>query len=253
MNDLAIFDLDGCLSDDRWRRCLIAHSRGDRAWDAYHAGIYNDDPNPEALELLREAIDGRMAIAIVTARPQTYDETTAEWLRQHAGLPPSDYVLWSRREGDTRTSPDFKRDAMTSLISSPTQQVGLAVDDRADVLEAYKAAGVHPDRLRRVDVGEPVMARSEVTAAEILAEAAETFGERQKTYGSNYTRVAPVVRALFPDGLPPGLVENTVHWHLFELILVKLSRFAVSELTHVDSIHDAAVYAAMIEAELRNV
>ena len=33
---------------------------------------------------------------------------------------------------------------------------------------------------------------------------------------------------------------------------LNLSRFAISNLTHIDSIHDDAVYAAMIEAIIIN-
>ena len=40
-------------------------------------------------------------------------------------------------------------------------------------------------------------------------------------------------------------------WHLFELMVVKLTRFANSGLTHQDSIHDLAVYAAMVESLVR--
>ena len=89
------------------------------------------------------------------------------------------------------------------------------------------------------------------TAADILDSMAETFRERNKVYGSNYKMVAPLVRALFPNGVPPDLVV-THQWHLFELKLVKLSRFAISNLTHVDSIHDDGVYSAMIESIITN-
>lgn len=83
--------------------------------------------------------------------------------------------------------------------------------------------------------------------ADILAEGAATFRERNALYGSNYRMVAPMVRVLFPDGVPPELVTRH-EWHLFELMLVKLSRFAISRLRHVDSVHDLMVYAAMIES-----
>lgn len=89
------------------------------------------------------------------------------------------------------------------------------------------------------------------TTGQILREMANTFDERNKVYGSNYLMVAQLVKVLFPAGVPPGLVE-TDHWHLFELKLVKLSRFAISNLTHTDSIHDDGVYSAMIEAILHN-
>jgi len=82
---------------------------------------------------------------------------------------------------------------------------------------------------------------------EILEEMAETFRERNKIYKDNYRTTGKVMAILFPDGVPSELVVQD-HFHLFELILVKISRYAISGLTHIDSIHDAAVYAAMCEA-----
>lgn len=59
--------------------------------------------------------------------------------------------------------------------------------------------------------------------------------------------VGKVMAVLFPDGIPAALLHAD-HWHLFELKIVKLTRFAASGLTHVDSVHDDAVYSAMIES-----
>lgn len=83
-------------------------------------------------------------------------------------------------------------------------------------------------------------------AADILDQMAATYRERNAVYGSNFKMVAPLVRTLFPDGVPAELVASD-KWHLFELILVKLSRLAISGVTHVDSIHDMGVYCAMVE------
>lgn len=93
-------------------------------------------------------------------------------------------------------------------------------------------------------------ARPDTSVSAILREMAATFEERNAVYGNNYLRVAPVIRALWPDGVPAGLVTED-RWHLFELVIVKLTRFARGNLTHIDSIHDAAVYAAMIESDIR--
>lgn len=82
---------------------------------------------------------------------------------------------------------------------------------------------------------------------DILFQMAETFKERNAVYGDNYKMVAKMMAVLFPNGVPPELVVQD-HFHLFELILVKLSRYAISGLTHIDSIHDLAVYAAMCES-----
>ncbi len=92
---------------------------------------------------------------------------------------------------------------------------------------------------------------SDKTAADVLQEMANTFRKRNAVYGSNYEMVAPLMSVLFPDGVPSKLVTQH-QFHLFELILVKLSRFAISDLKHVDSIHDLAVYGAMIESVLTN-
>jgi hypothetical protein len=86
-------------------------------------------------------------------------------------------------------------------------------------------------------------------AAMILDKMADTFRQRNAIYGDNYRMVAKLVKVLFPKGVPSELVVSD-QWHLFELKLVKLSRFAISGLTHIDSIHDDAVYAAMIESIL---
>ena len=89
---------------------------------------------------------------------------------------------------------------------------------------------------------------AERNAADVLSEMAQTFRERQKVYGSNYKLVGAAMAAFFPDGVTLRTAEDWNRWHLFELVMVKLSRFAVSMLTHTDSIHDAAVYAAMVES-----
>lgn len=85
-------------------------------------------------------------------------------------------------------------------------------------------------------------------AADILATMAETYRERNKVYGDNYKIVGQVMAAMFPRGVGLYTPEDYNKWHLFELIVVKLTRFANSDLSHIDSIHDAAVYCAMVES-----
>jgi hypothetical protein len=87
-----------------------------------------------------------------------------------------------------------------------------------------------------------------MNAAEILESMADTFRERNKVYGDNYKLVGDVMKALFPQGVVLKTAEDFNRWHLFELQIVKLTRFAVSGLVHKDSIHDEAVYAAMVES-----
>lgn len=83
---------------------------------------------------------------------------------------------------------------------------------------------------------------------DILEEMADTFRERNKVYGDNYKRVGAVIMAMFPQGIVLRTAEDFNRWHLFELQVAKLTRFANTGLLHVDSVHDAAVYAAMSES-----
>jgi len=88
-----------------------------------------------------------------------------------------------------------------------------------------------------------------MSADNILAEAAKTFAERRAVYGDNYKRVGAAMAALFPKGVELKTADDHNRFHIFMLVLVKLSRYCVNweKGGHQDSIHDAAVYCAMLE------
>jgi len=87
-------------------------------------------------------------------------------------------------------------------------------------------------------------------ADEILAEASKTYKERNKVYGDNFLRVGDCIAAMFPEGVLLKTPHDQNRFQIFNLILVKLSRYAVNwnKGGHRDSIHDAMVYSAMLEA-----
>lgn len=86
-----------------------------------------------------------------------------------------------------------------------------------------------------------------LNAAAILTQAADTFRERNAMYKDNALVVGKVMTALFPNGVKLESPEDFHVWHLFELLIVKLTRYTNSGLRHEDSIHDLMVYAAMLE------
>lgn len=90
------------------------------------------------------------------------------------------------------------------------------------------------------------------TAADILDAMAATFRERNAVYGDNAVMVGQVMKVLFPNGVELNNPEDYHMWHLFELKIVKLTRFAISGLKHEDSIHDDGVYSAMCERLVNN-
>lgn len=85
------------------------------------------------------------------------------------------------------------------------------------------------------------------TPGTILGDSAKTWEERNGIYKNNDLLVGLVQHVLWPTGPKLQTAEAHHRWHLYELIIVKLTRFVVSGLTHVDSIHDIIVYASMIE------
>lgn len=198
--------------------------------------------------------------------------------------------LLMRNNGDRRRSVDVKRSAIASLAEYGVNigEIVAAYDDHPDIVEMYQSLGINAEVLKIHDedaytappgfeahdtrprtkapplpevavagaVPEPPAIPPSILAAnrrmaphEIMESMAATFKERNAIYGDNFRMVAKLVAVLFPNGVPPELVV-TDQWHLFELQLVKMSRFAISNLTHRDSIHDMSVYGAMIESIL---
>lgn len=86
-------------------------------------------------------------------------------------------------------------------------------------------------------------------ATEIMRQMAKTYMDRTGTYGGDFSTVGRLLAVLFPDSVSPDLLHGRVFPQLVQ-VLNKIARFAASGCTHVDSVHDAAVYCAIIEAEL---
>lgn len=235
---IAIFDLDGCLADDRRRRPLLpAHGVSDPDYDAYHADC-GDDPVINA-DVVRGHQKAGHHLLFITARPEKYSNDTLAWL--HAKFYPLDqFSLLMRPNDDHTPSPTLKVSLFEEDDEFHWGDVVAAYDDRSDILDAYAAKGVTNCR---------VLTFPAPTVPEIMRDMASTFEERNRVYGSNYKMVGPIMKILFPEGVPPEVLHSD-QFHLFELKIVKLSRFAISGLTHIDSIHDDAVYSAMIESIL---
>lgn len=274
-----IFDLDNCLADDAWRIKLIDWSQtnpGER-YALYHSACRKDKTNPVSLGVFNRYKDTHR-LFFFTARPVGVEEETRHWIECNLT---HEYNLIMRNNGDHRPSVQLKREMVASLpeYGVKVEDIAHAYDDREDIVAMYRELAIPATVLKIHDVcaytppaqtkfveaqgfvgvplaapvvvgvreAAPVVAPKETTAADVLQSMAETFRERNKVYGDNYKMVAKLMQVLFPRGVPPELVVQD-HFHLFELALVKLSRYAISNLTHVDSAHDGAVYLAMCEA-----
>lgn len=89
-----------------------------------------------------------------------------------------------------------------------------------------------------------------ITAADKLEAMAATFRERNAVYGNNFERLGHAMAAMFPDGLTLKGHDDFTRFYFLILQQVKLSRYVTNfhKGGHADSVHDMAVYAALLEA-----
>jgi hypothetical protein len=133
---IQIIDLDGCISDDRWRRGRIREEELDKfnRFHEYHAACHFD--KPLNLHLVTEKIT-----VVLTGRPVNYHEQTVMWLAEVAHIAPLHMLM--RNRGDHRDSVDLKRSMVAQLLDwnsyniDPRELVS-AMDDRADIVAMYR-------------------------------------------------------------------------------------------------------------------
>lgn len=290
LNDnVVIFDIDGCISDDRWRRARIpAGANQPLQFDFYHAGCGDDPPLEVGRKLLEDHIARGDFIAFCTARPFKVAEITAKWIKDHFDIEPTkDFIILMRQDDDARSAVEVKMEFLTYVrqyIEQTKKKLVMAYDDRQDIIDMYRSKGVAVGLLNEQglvqelpkvgtaidgapvslsDIREshlrtlagqdkqPATPREKLNnAADILDAAAATYRERNAGYKDNAVMVGEVMQALFPHGVTLRDAADHHAYHLFELMIVKLTRFVKSDLRHADSIHDLAVYAAMVEARV---
>ena len=128
---VVIYDLDSCVSDDRWRLHLLPD------YDTYHFFCPNDLPANK--DIWPKNLD-EFTPVIVTARPEKFRAHTEAWLRQNGFL----YVdLYMRDNDDMRSSPELKKSAVAKIQKDYFNCViNMAYDDRQDVLDMYETLGI---------------------------------------------------------------------------------------------------------------
>jgi hypothetical protein len=291
LNDnVVMFDLDGCVSNDSWRRGRIPEGASKfEDYQHYHDGCGDDPLIDHGARLLEKHIVDGDFITFTTARPFNVAEKTAKWISNHFKIAPvHDFMILMRQDNDGRSAVDIKREFvnhMRAFERETGKKVIAAYDDRIDIIDMYREAGLNaaivnehgyfPAQSRAQDtpsgnfmMDQPAGAEHVEEAlrtlhiispegepetpprhpvARILEEAAETFDGRNSKYRDNAVKVGRVMEALFPDGVNLNNADDFHIFHLFELMIVKLTRFVNSDLTHQDSIRDMIVYGAMVE------
>lgn len=87
----------------------------------------------------------------------------------------------------------------------------------------------------------------------VLEAMAATFRQRNSEYGDNYLTLGAVMAALFPEGVTLKTEEDFIKYHFFDWAIGKFTRFTRTGMQHMDSLHDCAVYLAMMEDYLTQI
>lgn len=127
-----VLDLDGTISDDRWRRWLIDPQAAtvDEMYHHYHLHLDQDQ------FVNKWTLDCDVPIVILTARPEYTRELTMRWLERHNV---EFQQLLMRPEGDHRSSPLLK---LGLIAEHNLQEIEYAFDDREDVIAAFRSVGI---------------------------------------------------------------------------------------------------------------
>ncbi|MGW7514078.1 phosphatase domain-containing protein [Streptomyces sp. NPDC054796] len=132
---LAVFDLDGTLSDTRHRLHFVKGPKRD--WNAFFRAALDDAPLPAGIALAQEWAR-ECDLGYVTGRPERCRRDTVRWLEAQ-GLPTGE--LWMRDNADRRPARVAKPALLRRLAAERT--VAVVVDDDVRVCEAYRAEGFH--------------------------------------------------------------------------------------------------------------
>jgi len=132
-----LFDLDGTLCNVHHRRQYVATKP--RNWDAWNAGIINDTPNLQVLEVFN-ALKDRFPIFFVSGRSDDYRDVTIQWFEKH-GIYEHDYNgLLMRKFADHRDDAIVKGEIADEIEKD--YKIFAVFDDRKRVVDMWAKRGI---------------------------------------------------------------------------------------------------------------
>lgn len=142
-----ILDLDNTISDDAWRIKHIDWTSDDpmTRYNKYHSlAPFDSVGNKELFEGVGHSI------FVFTARPVQHRIQTEHWLQMN-GISPM--AVYMRHNNDHRHSAELKLSQLAWMLCDFGLFVGDiagAYDDRPEVIEAYKKAGIVNAHVRSI-------------------------------------------------------------------------------------------------------
>jgi hypothetical protein len=130
-----VVDIDGVLADAAARQHHLEQRPKD--WRAFFDAAGGDELI-EPIAALVDLLDPAIVVVLLSARPARLRDLTVDWLTRHG-------VRWDllvlRDDGDFRSSPEAKRDAVVALVRSGFD-VRVAIDDDTRNVAMFEAEGV---------------------------------------------------------------------------------------------------------------
>ncbi|MET9700216.1 hypothetical protein ABZY31_25330 [Streptomyces sp. NPDC006529] len=130
---LAVFDIDGTLSDTAHRQHFL--ERRPRDWDGFFGAAPADRPLAQGVAMAVESA-ADCEVVYLTGRPERCRADTEEWLARH-GLPGG--RVWMRGNQDRRPARTAKLEVLRRIARG--REVRMLVDDDELVCQAARAAG----------------------------------------------------------------------------------------------------------------
>lgn len=136
MTQILIFDIDGCLADDRHRRHHVIGKQ--RNYDAYHSMCRYDVPTKHIVEF--KSLIEKSQYVIMTGRPAEHYNTTWLWFKFWASYMPEN--IFMRPTGDKTPAAELKRQWVREMVANGIK-IDAAYDDDKRNLEMYRQEGIH--------------------------------------------------------------------------------------------------------------
>lgn len=145
---IAIFDIDGTIADDRWRRHHLLDKKNPARFSLYHQ-LCGADVSVHNTSVYWDQLRHSHELVIMTGRPIEYSLQTIHWLR-HWGF--TGYrSLCMRPKNDFTTAVKLK-EKWLNLYLDGGYTVTNAFDDDDRNLEMFRQMGVHT--VTKVDIND---------------------------------------------------------------------------------------------------
>jgi acid phosphatase class B len=134
--DCIVLDLDGTTSDFRWRLQTFAERPID--WERVSRESAQDRPFEWSVMLARMARKADIEVVFLTARKERDRSMTANWLDKNIGLDRYELVMVSN---DCQLPDHESKLHLLKNYVAKYYNVIFTVEDRSDVVKAYRDAG----------------------------------------------------------------------------------------------------------------